>query len=349
MSYCVCEDGWSGELCDSYNDACDDICNFCYGPTDYDCMECVENAHRNEWGQCVCNNYWSGSDCTTFDEDYCSPVCDGCTGPEDTDCKECVQNAARRERSGFQLSSTDSSAHDEWNFNYEERPHCVCKDGWTGYDCSLYRGMEANFAYTRHQGRSLGGYPDYVKFNLPEEMDKPIDPVLAAIGEDLNNWLLDWAETNPDNANVFFEETGVHLLNAVQEREAPEASNRVAETSELQVDFRYSGCPSTCKTCVGGFDEDCDVECISCVTNASPDGSDGCTCDSGWIGRTCDYWNGPCDSLCHTCVGPTTYDCITCSYGAARGEGGHCECLPGRYTIDTEFPCGGTTQCEEHC
>jgi hypothetical protein len=231
-------------------------------------------------------------------------------------------------------------------------------DGWTGYDCSLYRGEEITFSYKRHAGRSLGGYPEYVKFNRPEEMDKPIDPALAAIGEELNDWLLDWATENEAEAMVFFEETGVHLLNAAkEEREIPEASARIVEDSQLDVSFRYSGCPSMCKTCVGDFDNNFDVECTSCVTNATPIGfpgagtgvHDGCACDAGWTGRTCDYWNGPCDPMCLSCVGPGPANCIACTYGAARGEGGYCECLPGRYTLNASYPCAATQNCNDHC
>jgi hypothetical protein len=170
-----------------------------------------------------------------------------------------MPNAGRRIRSGSFTSDVDDvdSTYDQWwLWNYEELPHCVCMDAWTGYDCSLYRGEEITFSYKRHAGRSLGGYPEYVKFNRPEEMDKPIDPALAAIGEELNDWLLDWATENEAEAMVFFEETGVHLLNAAkEEREIPEASARIAEDSQLDVSFRYSGCPSFCKTCVDDFED----------------------------------------------------------------------------------------------
>lgn len=120
-------------------------------------------------------------------------------------------------------------------------------------------------------GRLLGEYPDYVLFNRESEMDKPIDPKFQEIGEEINNWLLNWAETNPDEAMVFFSETGVHLLDAAADRSTPDA--RISDVAES---FRYSGCPAGCDTCIGVDVNDSTnyaVHCRSCVPNATLSGN----------------------------------------------------------------------------
>ena len=46
---------------------CDPKCyGSCTGPTAYDCNFCVHRAHRNIDGECVCDDYWTGKDCSTF-------------------------------------------------------------------------------------------------------------------------------------------------------------------------------------------------------------------------------------------------------------------------------------------
>merc|ERR1712024_305382 len=60
---CVCDYGWGGQDCaqymadhsDMYFDVCSSKCKGCRGPRASDCMACVDHAHRDDYGVCVCD------------------------------------------------------------------------------------------------------------------------------------------------------------------------------------------------------------------------------------------------------------------------------------------------------
>ena len=114
---CVCDEGWTGEICDQYTSVCDPKCDYsCNGPTAYDCYGCITNAYispSSEGNLCVCLNSWTGEDCQTY-KGWCDPHCLGCTGPTAKDCVDCVANAY-----------------------YDGQGGCICKDTWHGEDCSI--------------------------------------------------------------------------------------------------------------------------------------------------------------------------------------------------------------------
>jgi hypothetical protein len=116
---CVCQQGRTGEACQidsKYSGACDPICNYCIGPSDLECVNCVENADKDSDGRCTCYKFWSGDDCTV-DMRYggkCDPKCNGCTGPFNSDCVKCTAHAY---------------------FDYFG--NCSCETHWNGTDCSI--------------------------------------------------------------------------------------------------------------------------------------------------------------------------------------------------------------------
>ena len=124
LGNCICEEDWDSENdCSRFNqDKCTCNCASCHGPTLDDCFECVDNAHRDYNGRCVCADYFSGCDCLEYNGP-CDHRCKfGCHGPTDYDCEACVDNA-------------------EWTVSLYEEEHCECKDGWTDEDCSVWRGV----------------------------------------------------------------------------------------------------------------------------------------------------------------------------------------------------------------
>jgi hypothetical protein len=93
---------------------CSLIPGYCTGRTASDCSVCTTHAAKNTDGVCVCEDYWSGPDCSVRAEyATCAEVCSGCRGPLASDCTSCVPHAT------LNLSG-----------------HCVCDSSWTGDDCS---------------------------------------------------------------------------------------------------------------------------------------------------------------------------------------------------------------------
>jgi hypothetical protein len=115
---CVCDSFWYGEECDKFGGYCSPICEAkhgCKGPHESDCIECVENASRDAYGNCVCDPYWSGPDCSTF-AGSCHPSCGSCRGPGYHDCILCCPN------------SYMGDDHD-----------CHCNSGWSGDHCDMHQ------------------------------------------------------------------------------------------------------------------------------------------------------------------------------------------------------------------
>ena len=104
-----------------FHGSCDSKCNGCRGPSAFDCINCVPNAHVNDFGACECDEHYLGDDCsicTLFSEFHgkCHAKCyGGCTGATQYDCIACVDNATKNENGA-----------------------CVCDMFWDGEDCSLY-------------------------------------------------------------------------------------------------------------------------------------------------------------------------------------------------------------------
>jgi proprotein convertase subtilisin/kexin type 5 len=88
---CVCNAGWSGLGCIDYIGACHSRCENvsggvdCSGPSSFECDRCVTHAHRDYFGECVCDKDWDGPTCSEY-VGKCWYTCVGCTGPLASDC-----------------------------------------------------------------------------------------------------------------------------------------------------------------------------------------------------------------------------------------------------------------------
>jgi hypothetical protein len=113
---CVCNHNWHGPACTKYGSTsqpppmnstepsssgtgdlmCHPRCaDGCTGPTTYDCISCAPRSHRAYYEECVCDEGWSGSDCSTYQPGYdkCHDRCLTCSGPSVFDCLECNETA----------------------------------------------------------------------------------------------------------------------------------------------------------------------------------------------------------------------------------------------------------------
>ena len=120
---CVCDLFWIGDDCSNnidYRGICDSHCMGCVGPYSVDCISCVPNSTRDEFGKCVCDPYWIGEDCSiavSF-SGTCHPICVGCNGPSSSNCIACRPNAMM-----------------------DAFGNCVCHENWVGEDCRIYLGI----------------------------------------------------------------------------------------------------------------------------------------------------------------------------------------------------------------
>jgi hypothetical protein len=90
-------------------------CNgFCSGPSAYNCSKCNTHAHRKDYGECVCDRNWDGSDCSDY-TGLCYHTCVGCTGHYADDL--------------LRVSTTPISTET-----------CECEDNWGNLDCSRWIG-----------------------------------------------------------------------------------------------------------------------------------------------------------------------------------------------------------------
>jgi hypothetical protein len=110
---------WAGADCSietPYTGVCDAHCMYgCFGPSARECIECVENAQRDMYGNCVCGGGWTGEACNSPSSyaGRCFPTCKTCNGPYASDCIQCIDHAFK------DMYGT-----------------CVCIETWTGLTCS---------------------------------------------------------------------------------------------------------------------------------------------------------------------------------------------------------------------
>ena len=177
----MCDPNWSGYGCNTYHgdddhgepDECDPKCaGGCTGPTAMDCVRCVEHAHLDPYGACVCDAYYGGIDCCSPTGDmHCDPRCyGGCNGVTNFDCVACVPNAKKNAYGacvcevnwggadcydylsydvchpicdpGFGCAGpgVDDCSQCVENAHKDHHGYCCCDDGWAGSDCSIWMG-----------------------------------------------------------------------------------------------------------------------------------------------------------------------------------------------------------------
>jgi len=116
-----CDSDYVGPQCQYYAGECHDMCRSCFGPSQYQCYECVENAFFDDDtsnSECIClPDYDSTLFCAQYDG-ACSSYCEDCSGPEPWECNNCQTHAY-----------------------VDEFGWCQCDHFWNGNDsCSEYSG-----------------------------------------------------------------------------------------------------------------------------------------------------------------------------------------------------------------
>lgn len=145
------------------------------GPGPTGCIDCIFNAHENERGECVCEQWdrsadangdgaWIGDCCDEW-VGTCALGCASCpNGYFPEQCSECTEHAYWNEN-GVCRCHDDYTSYQCEEYIGECDPRCdgcdgptnsncdgctlhadyvdgacVCNDGWTGSDCSLWQG-----------------------------------------------------------------------------------------------------------------------------------------------------------------------------------------------------------------
>ena len=351
MGACQCDAYWSGDDCGTYvyTGKCHELCDGeCFGPSATDCVQCVPHSVRDFNGTCICEDYWTGDDCSVrLYLGTCSPKCNqiyGCTGPEAQDCVRCVDNASR-----------------------DAYGHCTCDDGWINENCNFYSnschpkcngctGPDACdcMSCVDHAAENEFGYCECDKFWGSTDCsvyEAPCHPIcFGCIGPNSCDCIecVDHAsKVNYEcvcDANWGADDCSDYLGICSPKCEAdkchgPESCDCDYCTKNAYFDdynycvcyeyytgedcTEYTGiCHPICETCSGP--NACD--CLTCVENANMDNNEQCSCSQNWDGLACEVWVGPCDIRCNQCTGPDPCDCQECVENAEFDSDGLCVC-----------------------
>ena len=309
----------AAEYPDLYTDCppCNNVCLTCDGPTDQDCIVCVDGYYLDKDGCLPCDSTCltcsggSTGDCITCTPDRvlqngfcvipdpkCDPTCLTCKGPLPTDCTSCPDN--------FKLSdqgTCDAINCVAFDYNFDESLNLDgCKD-----DCDCNS--------TRRCGPS--GYCDScldLASLYPSSYPPKDCPICDDTCDDCNG---------PSPYDCIKCPEGLELFNG-----------------------QCIDCDSSCLTCFGtGFDNclTCDNDkvlwehqCITpdptcdptCVTCFGPNSNEctACPCDRELINGECIFKTISCDASCLTCIGPYPNQCSSCPAGSFL-HGGACLAL----------------------
>ena len=118
----------------------------------------------------------------------------------------------------------------------------------------------------------------------------------------------------------------------------------IGDTSFVYKLESYLPCSDLCVTCDGIFRK----KCLSCQPSSYLSPGNTCTCNDGLYAspkaftiKECK----PCSSLCGTCSGGTTADCVTCKYQyMERKVDGTCGCHDGKYLSGSQC-----LECDSSC
>ena len=89
---CTCNSNYYGDRCDFFfigtvfEKQCHPRCRGCIGMDLKDCIECIPNSHKDQYGYCMCDDKFYGSSCSPaksmgYYDGQCDTFCVGCTGP----------------------------------------------------------------------------------------------------------------------------------------------------------------------------------------------------------------------------------------------------------------------------
>lgn len=281
----------------SSNGYCDSHCSDCNGPTNKDCVTCVDHGAMDTYGYCGCDEYWSGDDCSIYGGP-CHPSCykaGGCTGATADACSSCFPHASR-----------------------DAYGKCVCDPYWSGYDCSKYIGNCDSHCYGCHG-----------------TTDEDCDTCQThAYMDDYNRCSCnsDW---NGNDCNSYSGSCESHCsgCKGPEDTDCEYCTSNATWNGygRCVCDAYWTGtdcsvyvgyCDSKCMGCTGPSATDCQ----ECVLNASLDSYGACTCDMYWSGDCCEDYIGKCDKLCNGCHGPSNGECDYCVPHASRDKYGQCHC-----------------------
>ena len=324
---CVCDPYWTGEDCEIstiFGGICDSKCKGCSGPSAFECMECVANAHINDFGACVCDANYIGEDCTicTLDTSLstsCNPKCyGGCSGSTDYDCYACVDHASKTKEG-----------------------RCVCESPWDGDDCSI-----TSYYHTECDSRCYGctGPSNYECITCIENASH--DKYKACVCDD------GWTGTLC-NINSLTQRGCDSVCNGCS---GPTSYDCIECTTNAGRNI-YGQCEcvpfyrgSDCSIYTGDGNVECDPlcgtkgcsgplasDCLDCIHNASFDVQGRCACDRGFSGANCttytlnmaDVHYDSCAPKCRGCRGPGVTECFECVDNASKDSFGACVCQSG--------------------
>ena len=332
---CVCNPDWTGPDCSQYMGYCDDACDGCNGPpvnTEYPkdvgiCEQCVDNAHRDENGNCQCNSDWStASDCHLYSgpcwKNCAQPTGDsdprGCYGPTEYDCYACIEHS-HRSVDGYCACDADwgdsaTGACDSYTGVCDHR--CSACHGPTNADCEACTTHASGTPCTCDEGWG-GKFCQYYNAKCDSHCDGCTGPTAGDCVRCVPN-----AERNSDGDCIC--QPGIWAMSL---------------DDDCDQCTRFIDCDPICSY----GDEDLDFartcdgpgrgHCYECVTNAHRNWEGQCECDDGWTGPDCSDYDGECDCKCdYSCHGPTAHDCNSCVANAVRDNDAD-------YGLDQECVC----------
>ena len=304
--YCTCDAGWGGVDCQNWIGACHGYCDGCLGPDNNDCVRCTANASRNSDGDCICNSGWGGADCS-FYIGVCDYRCEGgavddfvlgqypnCSGPTNYDCNKCSDNA---ERDGDNVGKNGA---------------CICAPGWSGNDCTQYRGECHNIC----RGNCTG--PTAYDCTACDTQGHSLEN-----GDGLCQCEALWTGETCELYNGSCDPicigcsgpTAIDCLRCVPH--AGRISGVSMGTCTCNTDYEgddchlYVGvCYETCSVCPRGHTI---YDCDKCVDHAYMNEFNECVCNKDWSGAAdCSVYSGVCAPHCRVCSGPDPNECLDC-------------------------------------
>ena len=350
-SECLCEAGFSGELCDVDINECQPMPCLNNGT----CQDQVNNY------SCVCGNEWIGRNCSEcgltcingeYSSDCSTCICDpGYSGDTcDTDINECMPNPCLN----------NGTCQDQVN-NYS----CVCANEWSGRNCG-----ECSLTCTNGVQRpdcsscicTVGFNGSMCEENIDDCESRPClnngtcqDLVNNYTCACTNFWVGETCNECPLNCTFGIQESDCSMCNCSQGFSGTESCSDVDECAEQE-----QRCPANanCNNTFGGFEcpcinafvgSQCDQCPLPCGNGTNSSDCSTCVCDPGYSGDMCDtdinecmpnpcVNNGTCQDQVnnYSCVctnewsGRNCGECsLTCTNGVQKSDCSSCNCTVG--------------------